>query len=138
MALFEGHTRALEGEILNSRGWRVISRAYPVLDVVFERDGRVPFRVQMHCEDWNELPPSISLLSADGAVLAQLPTGSNVFNSSAHPVTGRPFICMAGAREYHTHSSHLNDHWDSYKMRSGYDLGGILTQIWFAWLKATP
>jgi hypothetical protein len=45
---------------------------------------------------------------------------------------------MAGAREYHTHSSHVNDLWDNYKHRGGYDLGGILHQLWSAWLKTTP
>ena len=137
-ALFDEQTKHVSGPMLESRGWRIIRRAYPIFDVVFERQGRTPMRVQMHCDDWNELPPAIDLLDTDGNYLRKLPSGSGVFNSSAHPVTQRPFICMAGAREYHAHSSHTSDHWENYKTRSGYDLGGILHQIWSAWLKCTP
>jgi hypothetical protein len=136
-ALFEEQTRNMIGSVLDSRGWRVITRAYPVLDVAFERQGRATMRVQMHCDDWNELPPAIALLDADGNYLTKSPAGSGVFNVGPHPTTGRPFICMAGAREYHTHSSHTSDHWENYKTRSGYDLGGILHQVWSGWLKCT-
>ncbi len=115
----------------------MFSRAYPLLDVAFIAAGRRTLRLQLHCEDWNELPPSIALLDVDGSLTSQPPTGpTGVFNNSAHPATGRPFICMAGAREYHTHSSHIGDHWSNYKLRSGYDLGGIVSQIWSAWLKS--
>lgn len=137
-ALFDEHTKHLEGEILNIRRWRIFSRAFPVLDVGFEAENRQPFRVQMNAEDWNELPPAVTLLSIDGAALTVLPSGSNIFNQSAHPSTGRPFICMAGTREYHTHASHTSDLWENYKTRSGYDLAGILTQIWSGWLKSSP
>lgn len=138
-ALFEDQIKHLEGATLDSRKWRVFSRAFPLLDVAFEHDGRIPMRVQMHCDDWNELPPSIILATIDGDPLKPLPTGpTGIFHQGPHPKTGRPFICMAGAREYHTHDSHLADLWDNYKNRSGYDLGGILHQIWSAWMKSTP
>jgi len=45
---------------------------------------------------------------------------------------------MAGVREYHTHPSHTGDVWENYKDRSGYDLGGLLTQVWRVWQQATP
>lgn len=139
IALFEEQTKHLDGELCEVRKWRVFSRAFPVLDVGFEADGRVPFRVQMNCEDWNELPPSITLLSIDGEVLKKVPTGSpSIFHQGPHPVTKLPFVCMAGSREYHTHSSHTSDSWENYKLRSGYDLGGILTQVWSGWLKSNP
>ena len=138
-AFFEEQTRPLQGDLLSVRRWRVFSLSFPVLDVGFETDGRRPFRVQMNCEDWNELPPSITLLSIEGTVLTALPTGpTGIFHQGPHPITNRPFVCMAGAREYHTHSSHTADVWDNYKTKSGYDLGGILTRIWSGWLKSTP
>lgn len=138
-ALFEEQTRHLTGELLEERKWRVIERAFPVLDVLFDAEGRQPMRVRMTCDDWNDLPPSIALLAKDGTMLIQLPTGpTGVFNSSAHPVTRQPFVCMAGSREYHIHSSHTSDYWDNYRKKSGYDLGGIVTQIWHAWKKSTP
>jgi len=137
--LFEEQTRHLEGSILDTNGWHVFSRTYPVLDIGFKREGRVPLRLQLHCEDWNDQPPSVALLTWEGERLRTAPQGpTNVFNSSAHPNTGFPFICMAGSLEYHTHSSHTGDLWDNYKTRSGYDLGGIVHQLWLAWLNSHP
>lgn len=139
IALFEEQTKDLDGDLIEVRHWRVFSRSFPILDVGFEADHRVPFRVQMNCEDWNELPPSITLLSIDGEVLTKAPTGPrSIFHQGPHPITKRPFVCMAGSREYHTHSSHRSDSWENYRLRSGYDLGGILTQIWSGWLKLNP
>jgi len=139
IALFEEHTRHLSGDLVEIRKWRVFSRTFPLLDVAFEAEGRRPLRVQMNCEDWNELPPSITLLAIAGEILAKAPTGPpGIFHQGPHPITNKPFVCMAGSREYHTHSSHISDSWENYKLRSGYDLGGILTRIWSGWLKSTP
>ncbi len=44
---------------------------------------------------------------------------------------------MRGAREYHTHPSHVGDVWESVKASSSFTLGGILTQLWHAWLKGS-
>jgi hypothetical protein len=30
------------------------------------------------------------------------------------------------------------DVWDNYKSRAGYDLGGVITQVWRAWQTAKP
>jgi hypothetical protein len=136
-ALFDEQVRHIAGDLLESRTWRVFQRAFPILDVGFEMEGRVPFRVQMSCEDWNDVPPAIALMTFDGAYLTAVPTGpTGIFHAGPHDVTKRPFICMAGSREYHTYSGHVNDLWDNYKNVSGYSLGGILEQIWSAWLKS--
>src|SRR5690242_13057081 len=101
-ALFDEDTKNLTEELLSLRKWRVFSRTFPVLDVGFEADGRTPFRVQMNAEDWNELPPVVTLLSSEGSALTSAPTGpTNIFHQGPHPSTGRPFVCMAGTREYH-------------------------------------
>lgn len=139
-AIFEDQTKHLKGRLLEVRQWQVISASYPVLDVCFEAAGRVPMRLRMGCEDWNDLPPSVTLLNSEGNPLGagSAPTGSNIFHQGPHDATKLPFVCMAGTREYHTHSSHVGDSWDNYKAGSGFDLGGILTQIWNGWLKCTP
>jgi hypothetical protein len=93
--------------------------------------------VQFTCPEWNELPPSIALLDRDGKYLSAIARDpGGVFNPGPHPMTGRPFICMRGALEYHTHPSHLNDPWGQLRGKSSYDLGGIVTQVWRAWRKA--
>lgn len=135
-AFFDEQTKNLAGErLLNSRGWKVNQLDYPIIDITFTREGRTTFRVRLKCDSWNESPPSIELLSEDGQYLTRLPAGSGVLNSGPHQLSGRPFICTPGSLEYHTHTSHINDHWENYKGKPAYDLGGIITQIWNAWRK---
>ena len=119
------------------RDWTIIEDTYPVLDVLFGHASAAPLRLRLVCNDWDELPPSIQLLDKEGQFLATAPPNvGNVFNSGAHPATGRPFVCMRGAREYHTHFSHTSDFWDNYRGQSGMDLGGIMFQLWQAWKRS--
>lgn len=137
--LFEQQTHGLSGLLLQERQWVVFEILYPTVDVGFQAPNRVGLRVRLTCDQWNDQPPSIQLLNFEGAPLnPALRDPGGVFNPNHHPATGRPFICSAGSREYHTHTSHVNDLWDNYKSRSDYDLGGILTKVWRAWLKANP
>jgi hypothetical protein len=133
-ALFEEQTKGLE-RIARMRGWIVFKVEYPIIDVAFKGVNK-DIRIRMVCNDWNDLPPSIEFLTLSGDYLTTIRTDpKGVFNASQHPSTGRPFICMVGSREYHTHSSHVNDHWSNHNGKPGYDLGGILTQVWNAWEK---
>lgn len=112
---------------------------YPTFDIGFRSPGGALLRLQLECEDWNERPPSILLLDFQGRPLQAVPSSStNIFNGSLHPTTGRPFVCMRGVREYHTHSSHLNDPWEPLRAQAGYRLAEIVTQIWNAWTKVNP
>jgi len=138
LALFTKHTVNLTNRLAATRGWILHKVEYPVIDCEFTQQGRVPLRVRFHCDNWNELPPSIVLLSSEGRELAgpEAPRNhTNVFNASPHPITQKPFICMRGSREYHTHSSHTSDHWENIKTLPSYQLGEILTQVWNAWKK---
>lgn len=138
--LFLAETRFCENEkLLASRRWVVVVRTYPVVEVQFSADGRSTVRARAVCDDWDDVPPSVDLLDAEGTPLAKFPQGigHSVFNNSAHPRTGRPFLCVPGIREYHEHGSHLSDKWDNYKnKKSDYDLGGILTRVWDAWMRS--
>jgi len=137
--LFERDVHGLSERLLTSRNWNLYSSEFPVLDVGFRGESRAELRLRLVATNWNDEPPSVALLNSAGEFLSQLPRhAGNVFNNGAHPATGRPFVCMAGAREYHTHSSHLGDVWENYRKRDGYTLGGILTQLWHAWLKSAP
>lgn len=133
-AIFHEQTKGLS-RIAKIRGWTIFCQEYPFIDVGFSA-GKREMRIRMECGDWDELPPSIELLSLSGEYLTILPRDpSSIFNGSKHHSTGRPFICMVGSREYHTHSSHKTDLWSNHKNRPGNDLGGILTKLWSAWLK---
>jgi hypothetical protein len=137
-ALFEEEAQHLSAALAARRGWTLHAVAYPLIDCSFSTPGRTTLRLQLACDDWNDLPPSITLLAADGSPLTALPHNpTGVFNGGPHPVANRPFVCMRGAREYHTHPSHVADPWESLKNLSNYSLGGILTQLWHAWQKGS-
>ena len=129
-ANFETDVANLSPVLATAYGLHVHAAAYPTLDVTI--DHRRPLRVQMRADNWDELPPSIDLMSAEGAIMnLNLPGG--IFHTGPHPETGRPFVCMRGSLEYHRHSGHLNDHWDNYRGQDGMGLIGILLQIAHAW-----
>jgi hypothetical protein len=117
--------------------WTIIEANYPVLDILFNHASAAPLRLRLLCDDWDEIPPSIQLLSKDGQPLPTAPPNvGQVFNPGAHPATGRPFVCMRGAREFHTHPSHTSELWDNYRGQSGMDLGGIVVQLWRSWKRS--
>lgn len=143
-ALFQAQVEHITEKLAAARGWLIHKIEYPSVDLTFTADLRTALRLLANCEDWNSEPPSFKLLSATGVPLKSSPAPAEispnrtgVFNTSTHPATGLPFICSPGAREYHTHSSHINDHWEAYRSQTGYDLGGLLTRYWHAWLKGT-
>ena len=135
-ALFESDLVAVSGSLAENRHWIIHQLAFPLLDCEFEHADKPSLRVRFHCDDWNTLPPSIKLLTSEGEPLTVVPgRKTGVFNHSAHPNTGNPFICMRGSREYHTHPSHTPDLWEPLRGQSSYSLGGILTKVWNAWRK---
>lgn len=136
-ALFDEQTKHLSGRVLEVRRWVVNAISYPTVDISFTASGRKNFRVRMICKDYNEKPPSIEFLHQDGSYIMTTPTGHGVINGGQHNNTLRPFMCSPGSLEYHTHPSHVNDLWENYKNQSGFDLGGILTQLFYAWQKTT-
>jgi hypothetical protein len=138
-ALFDEEVKRLCPELFESRGWTLFAASHPVLDVGFSSSGGATFRVKLLCDDWNDLPPSAQFCDSQGNLLSAIerdPTG--VYNNSPHPVTRRPFACMKGVREYHTHPSHTGDSWPAIKGDPRYSLGGILTQLWHAWKDIHP
>ncbi len=133
-ALFEEEVTKFHPELLESRGWTLFSKDFPVLDVGFSAKDGARLRLRFVCNDWNERPPSVEFLDWGGQQLAGIERDpASVFNNSPHPATGRPFICMKGVREYHTHPSHTNDAWEAIRGGDKFTLGGILTQLWHVW-----
>lgn len=136
-AAFDRDVGRIDPRSVRMRDWTIIEADYPVLDVLFGHASAPPLRLRLVCDDWDEIPPSIQLLDKDGQFLTTAPPNiGNVFNPGGHPTTGRPFVCMRGAREYHIHSSHTSDLWDNYRGQSGMDLGGIVFQLWQAWKRS--
>jgi hypothetical protein len=144
-ALFLEQTKYLQGKLAEARGWVFHQLEYPLIEVTFTDSvkRRISSRMRWSCENWDDNPPSVTLMNATGVPLKCAdppavefwPNSSGIFNPTPHPGTGLPFICMAGILEYHTHPSHIGDAWDGYRTREGYDLGGLLSQVWNGWLK---
>jgi hypothetical protein len=129
-AKFDAEVALLTPDYLRVKRWLLWSAAYPVLDLTIE--AKRPLRLSIDCDNWNEVPPSVALLSPAGAFLTGVevqPLSGSIFNHSAHEQTGRPFVCMRGVREYHTHSSHRHEVWDTYRSEDGNNILGIITQI---------
>jgi hypothetical protein len=109
---------------------------YPKLVVDFTRAQHPTLRLIMDCGGFPGTPPSITLANDNGTPLSSAPMApGGQFHHGPHVLTGRPFVCMRGCREYHTHESHVGDVWDNYRGTPEFSLGGILTQLWNAWLK---
>ncbi len=139
-SLFEKGTAHLDGLLLDANGWTVHERSFPVLDVSFTDAARQPLRVRLLCDDWNDTPPAVHLLSPTGTLLTEVPEqkGGSIFNRGRHPSTGHPFVCMAGTREYHTHPSHVGELWTNYKDDQAFSLGGLLMKLWHGWRRTWP
>jgi Predicted metal binding domain len=137
-ALFEEQVIGLTPRLARLRDWIIHKVEYPLIDCEFCSAARSPLRLRLLCDDWNSTPPSIELLSSGGEFLtsAQIPNGSTgIFHRGPHPSTGRPFVCMQGSREYHTHPNHVSDRWDGLRWKDMFRLSEIVTQIWHGWQK---
>jgi len=140
-ALFDASLAPLDSRVLVGRGWVIHERTFPLLEMSFRDPGRQELRLRLGCDDWNDTPPSVTLLAPGGSVLTRLPeqrSGPTIFNSGPHPRTGRPFVCMVGVHEYHEHSSHVGDFWSNYKALDNYTLGNIVEQLWHGWRRFWP
>lgn len=61
-------------------------------------------------------PMAVDVTTGDGTPLPPTNWPGTLFHS-IHPVHERPFVCIRGTFEYHTHPSHLGDRWDLYRGR---------------------
>lgn len=127
---FDSDVADLGDVAADSCGLTVNQRTYPILDVTIHHSR--PLRLRLSAPNWDDQPPSIELLKPDGSPFTErLPGG--IFHQGPHPIAGRPFICMRGSLEFHTHSSHLNESWAQYRGQDGMGLIGIMMQIADTW-----
>jgi hypothetical protein len=99
-----------------------------IIYVRFEsgRDGK-PGVFRLDCEQFDAQPPAVAM--ADAASLAELPqeAWTTGVSHGIHPATGKPFVCLQGTAEYHSHPSHQEDSWDRY--RNTYRLRQTITNL---------
>lgn len=63
---------------------------------------------------YNADPLSLTVADRNGEPLPSDRWPSGLFHSQ-HPALQRPFACLRGLLEYHTHPSHTDDPWDRYR-----------------------
>lgn len=139
--LYEEQIQRITGnpDLILDRGWLLLTHEYPVLTIAVRHRATAKVRVfRFMFDDWNDTPPSLTLLDAEtGEELPGhlWPTGCQShwhqkgWTSEGGIETNRPFMCMVGIREYHTHRSHVGDRWDNYKNLAEYDIVGIVIQV---------
>jgi hypothetical protein len=95
-----------------------IRREGDVVLVRFERgrDGR-PGAFRLGCTEFDAQPPSVAMVNPDTGQDLPIERWTSGVPHSIHPVTGRPFVCLQGVAEYHSHPSQLDDYWDRYRTR---------------------
>lgn len=113
--LLEQELAICDGEELARRGVRLWREGTDIL-LAFDlgRDGKAGLFV-IDCAAFDAHPPGVVM--ADPLTRGALPLErwTPGVPHSIHPTLGRPFICIQGVIEYHTHPSHVDDSWDRYR-----------------------
>jgi hypothetical protein len=107
--LFDDEVEAMRAMArFNGGGWTIVSAEFPDLVVEIPHPSGAHRRFRLRCDDWDERPPSVKSVDADGNELAQQPSGSKWMGLN----TGWG-LCAQWTREYHAH--HLADPWASHR-----------------------
>jgi hypothetical protein len=139
--LFEEGVARLTGnpELLVDRGWLILESKHPRLTLTIHHRATGKLRTFLfEFDNWNDQPPALSIVDPD---TRQPVTGTlwpQQYQSYWHQsgwsntpliTTPKPFMCMPGILEYHTHYSHVGDKWDNYKASPDYSIFGIVSQV---------
>jgi hypothetical protein len=62
--------------------------------------------------------------------LVEAPGGPQNLLVGGHPETGRPFLCVPGVRQYHTHPQHSGDSWLLHRTSREGSLAMICERVW--------
>lgn len=133
-------------EVYSRRGWIMLRREPPVLDIAFL--ARLPVGgnivpavaacVQIDFTNFDLWAPSVEFIdpiSRDYAppvvqALVEVEGGAQNLIVGGHPDTGRPFLCIPGVRQYHSHPQHTGDPWLLHRSPRGGSLTVICDRIW--------
>jgi hypothetical protein len=107
----------IQGDLRGVAGVRVRREATDVL-VGFDHDrSGNPRMFRLVCADFDAQPPSVAMVDPENRAELPLEAWSSGVPHSVHPVTNKPFVCLQGIAEYHSHPSHTSDSWDRYRNR---------------------
>jgi hypothetical protein len=132
------------------RGWLLLSLddSIPAIEIGFLAkvaiNAGIGFLPVMVCairltyENYDLWPPSLTFIDAftrqpaKPHVRAIMPTqeGPRDVLIDAHPLSGQPFLCLPGIREYHSHPQHTGDDWLLHRPAHEGSLINICERIW--------
>lgn len=133
-------------EAYSRRGWIMLRREPPVLEIAFL--ARLPVGgnivpvvaacVQIDFTNFDLWAPSVEFIdpiSRDYAppivqALVEAEGGAQNLIVGGHPDTGRQFLCIPGVRQYHSHPQHTGDPWLLHRPPRGGSLMMICERIW--------
>ena len=88
----------------------------PVVPLLGQRRDRI-LVARLHCDNYDTDPPAFSFVtdwSADQELpFSAWPKGPGIVER--HHLTGRPFLCKPGVREFHRHFQHGDESWEKYR-----------------------
>ena len=132
------------------RGWLLLSNdeAVPAVEIAFlariaisAGAGLVPIvvcAIRLTYENYDVWPPSLTFIDAftrqpsrpHVRAFLSTPNGPQDVLIDAHPMTGQPFVCLPGIREYHSHPQHSGDDWLLHRSAKDGNLLNICERIW--------
>jgi hypothetical protein len=94
--------------------------------------------IRLTYENYDLWPPSLTFIDMFSRqptmphVRAFLPTheGPRDVLINGHPTTNRPFLCLPGIREYHSHPQHTGDDWLLHRSAHEGSISTICERIW--------
>jgi hypothetical protein len=129
-ALFDDEVGTMRSRASFKNGsWTIVSAEFPDLVLELPHPSGARRRFRFRCDDWDDQPPSVKSVDADGTELPEQPTGGKWARLS----TGWG-LCAQWTREYHGH--HSEDAWDSH--RRNVPLARIIASVATHYRQATP
>jgi hypothetical protein len=94
--------------------------------------------IRLTYENYDLWPPSLTFIDAFTReparppvnAIMQLPEGPRNVLIDIHPATQRPFLCLPGIREYHSHPQHTGDDWLLHRASQEGSVSIISERIW--------
>jgi hypothetical protein len=96
--------------------------------------------VRIDFANYDLWPPSVTFIDYVTGLPAYPPIGHAFLRGASgqaqdvlidpHPITGRPFLCVAGTREYHTHPQHDGHLWLARRNSGEGTLARLCDLIW--------
>lgn len=135
-------------EVYRRRGWILLGRREDEVDIAFLARLRLGIQqvpivvacVRFDFTNYDLWPPALDFIDPDTGeytaplVPAVIETehGPRNLLIGNHPETGRPFLCVPGVRQYHTHPQHSGDSWLLHRAGREGALGTLCDRIWQA------